>query len=165
MSTRTPTRRSRRGRAPTSSASRSSQAAAAYEAASKYPNITIKGIQMHIGSQITEVGPFVEAVEKVAPLAAELKERYGISYISIGGGIGVVYKDALASGPASWWDGQPEDQAPADPRGLRRRAGAGYLKKLGLKILLEPGRSMVANAGVLLTRVEYLKRGAGERTS
>ena len=75
------------------------QAAAAYEAASKYPNITILGIQSHIGSQITSVGPFVETLEKLAPLAASLREKHGISYISIGGGIGVVYKDALASGP------------------------------------------------------------------
>ncbi|MFZ1054099.1 MAG: alanine racemase, partial [Opitutaceae bacterium] len=57
------------------------QAQAAYEAASKYPNITIRGIQSHIGSQITEVGPFVETIEKLAPLAAELKRNYGIAYI------------------------------------------------------------------------------------
>jgi diaminopimelate decarboxylase len=137
------------------------QAAAAYEAASKYPNITIRGIQSHIGSQITKVGPFVETMAKLAPLALDLKERYGITYISIGGGIGVVYKDALASGPFGWWETQAEAARPLTPEAY----GAALmpaLKKLGLKVLLEPGRSMVANAGVLLTRVEYLKRGQGK---
>src|SRR5262245_10736467 len=62
-------------------------AAAAYEAASKYPNIAIKGVQMHIGSQLTSVGPFVEAVQKVAPFVTELKAKYGIAYFSIGGGM------------------------------------------------------------------------------
>jgi diaminopimelate decarboxylase len=137
------------------------QAPAAYEAASKYPNITIRGIQAHIGSQITEVGPFVETLEKLVPIAADLKERHGISYISIGGGIGVVYKDALASGSASWWEAQPEAKRPLTPE-VYGAALAPALKKLELKVLLEPGRSMVANAGVLLSRVEYLKRGQGK---
>jgi diaminopimelate decarboxylase len=137
------------------------QAPAAYEAASKYPNITIKGVQSHIGSQITEIGPFVETLEKLAPLAADLKRRHGISYISIGGGIGVVYRDALASGPFSWWETQPEGKRPLTPE-TYGAALAPALKELGLKVLLEPGRSMVANAGVLLSRVEYLKRGQGK---
>ena len=137
------------------------QAPAAYEAASKYPNIEIRGIQSHIGSQITEVGPFVRTLEKLAPLAAELKERHHLSYISIGGGIGVVYKEALASGAASWWDAQPEGSRPLTPE-TYGAALAPALRQLGLKVLLEPGRSMVANAGVLLTRVEYLKRGQGK---
>ncbi len=137
------------------------QAAAAYEAASKYPNIAIKGLQSHIGSQITEIGPFVETLGKLAPLAAELKQKYAISYISIGGGIGIVYKDALASGPYTWWETQPEGKRPLTPEAYGA-ALAPILKKLGLKVLLEPGRSMVANAGVLLSRVEYLKRGQGK---
>ena len=137
------------------------QAAAAYEAASKYPNITIKGVQSHIGSQITQVTPFVETLEKLAPLAAELKRKYGISYISIGGGIGVVYKDALASGPFTWWETMPEGKRPLTPEAYGA-ALAPALRDLGLKVLLEPGRSMVANAGVLLSRVEYLKRGQGK---
>ena len=137
------------------------QAQAAYEAASKYPNIAITGIQSHIGSQITEVGPFVETIEKLAPLAAELKRNYGITYISIGGGIGVVYKDALASGPFSWWETMPEAKRPLTPEAYGA-ALAPALRELGLSVLLEPGRSMVANAGVLLSRVEYLKRGQGK---
>jgi diaminopimelate decarboxylase len=137
------------------------QALAAYEAASKYPNIAIRGVQSHIGSQITDVGPFVETLEKLAPLASELKERYGIAYISIGGGIGVVYKDALASGPSAWWESQPEGKRPLTPEVYGAALTPG-LRQLGLKVLLEPGRFMVANAGVLLSRVEYLKRGQGK---
>ncbi len=137
------------------------KAAAAYEAASKYPNITIRGVQSHIGSQITQVTPFVETLEKLAPLAADLKRKYGITYISIGGGIGVVYKEALASGPFSWWETMPEAKRPLTPEAYGA-ALAPALKQLGLKVLLEPGRSMVANAGVLLSRVEYLKRGEGK---
>jgi diaminopimelate decarboxylase len=137
------------------------QAAAAYEAASKYPNLRIKGIQIHIGSQITDVRPFVEALEKLAPVAADLKAKYGISYISIGGGIGVVYRDALASGPVSWWETLPADKRPLTPEAYGA-ALTPILKNLGLNVLLEPGRSMVANAGVLLARVEHLKRGAGK---
>jgi len=137
------------------------QAAAAYEAAAKYPNIAIRGIQTHIGSQITEVRPFAEALEKLAPLAADLKERQGITYISIGGGMGVVYRDALASGPFSWWETQPEGKRPLTAEAYGA-ALAPTLARLGLRVLLEPGRAMVANAGVLLSRVEYLKRGQGK---
>lgn len=136
-------------------------ASAAYEAASKYPNLAIKGVQMHIGSQLTSVGPFVEAVEKVAPFAAELKAKYGITYFSIGGGMGIVYQDALASGQAAWWDAQPADQRPLTPESY----GAALVPRpqpLGLKILLEHGRFMVGNSGVLVSRVEHLKRGAGK---
>lgn len=136
-------------------------AGAAYEAAAKFPHIQIKGVQMHIGSQLTSVTPFVEAVQKVAPFVADLKARYGITYFSIGGGMGIVYKDALASGPASWWDAQPVDQRPLTPE-VYGAALTPLLKPLGLKILLEHGRFMVGNAGVLLSRVEHLKRGAGK---
>jgi diaminopimelate decarboxylase len=136
------------------------QAGAAYEAAAKYPNIALHGLQMHIGSQITEVGPLAEAVAKVAPFAAELKAKFGIEYFSIGGGIGIVYNDALASGQASWWDSQPEGRRPLTPEVYGAVLGP-LLAGLGLKIILEPGRFLVGNAGVLLTRVEYLKRGEG----
>jgi diaminopimelate decarboxylase len=136
-------------------------AAAAYEAAAKYPNLKIKGVQMHIGSQLTSVAPFVEAVEKVGPFATELKAKYGISYFSIGGGMGIVYRDALASGQSAWWDAQPADKRPLTPE-TYGAALVPLLKSLGLKILLEHGRFMVGNAGVLLARVEHLKRGAGK---
>ncbi len=136
-------------------------AAAAYEAASKLKNLHLRGVQMHIGSQLTDVAPFVEAVKKVAPFVADLKKTYGIEYFSIGGGMGIVYRDALASGPAAWWDAQPADKRPITPEAYGT-ALTPLLQPLGLKILLEHGRFMVGNAGVLLARVEHLKRGAGK---
>jgi len=138
-----------------------SAAAAAYEAAAKMKHVELKGLQMHLGSQISSPGPLVEAVEKVAPFAVGLKERFGIGYFSIGGGIGIVYPDALASGQAAWWDAQPADKRPMTFESYGA-ALQPLLAPLGLRILLEPGRSMVGNAGVLLTRVEYLKRGEGK---
>ena len=133
-------------------------AAAAYAMAAKLPHLEIKGVQMHIGSQLTEVGPFVEAVEKIAPLARQLQRDYGISYFSLGGGIGVVYHDALASGEQAWWSALPPDRRPLTPE-TYGAALTPLLQPLGLKLLLEPGRFLVGNAGVLLSRVEYLKRG------
>lgn len=137
------------------------QAMAAYEAASKLKNIHVKGVQMHIGSQLTSVAPFVEAVKKVTSFVTELKANYGIQYFSIGGGMGIVYKDALASGQQAWWDALPADQRPLTPE-TYGEALTPLLAPLGLKILLEHGRFMVGNAGVLLARVEHLKRGAGK---
>jgi diaminopimelate decarboxylase len=136
-------------------------AAAAYEAASKLKNLRLRGVQMHIGSQLTDVGPFVEAVKKVTGFVAELKATYGIEYFSIGGGMGIIYRDALASGQAAWWDAQPADKRPLTPESYGA-ALTPLLAPLGLKILLEHGRFMVGNAGVLLARVEHLKRGAGK---
>jgi diaminopimelate decarboxylase len=137
-------------------------AAAAYEAAARYPHLAIRGVQMHIGSQLTSVTPFVEAVTKVASFVADLKARYGIEYFSIGGGIGIVYREALASGDSAWWENQPAASRPLTPEvyGATLRP---LLAPLGLKILLEPGRFLVGNAGVLLSRVEYLKQGAGRK--
>lgn len=136
-------------------------AAEAYAAAAKFPHLELKGVQMHIGSQLTSVTPFAEAVAKVVPFVAELKKTYGISYFSIGGGIGIIYQDALASGQQSWWDNKPEGERPLTPEAYGA-ALTPLLAPLGLKILLEPGRFLVGNAGVLLTRVEYLKRGANK---
>ena len=135
------------------------QAAAAYEVAAKYPHLELKGVQMHIGSQLTSSAPFIEAVEKVVPFAAQLKKLYGISYFSVGGGIGIIYQDALASGAQAWWDGKPAAERPLTPEAYGA-ALKPLLAPLGLKILLEPGRFLVGNAGVLLARVEHLKRGA-----
>jgi diaminopimelate decarboxylase len=136
-------------------------AAAAYAAAAKYPHVELKGVQMHIGSQLTKLGPFVEAVQKVLPFVEELKRLYGIRYFSIGGGIGIVYQDALASGTAAWWEAKPEGERPLTPE-LYGAALQPLLAPLGLQILLEPGRFLVGNAGVLLSRVEYVKRGQGK---
>lgn len=132
--------------------------AEAYEKAFSLPNLQLKGLQMHIGSQLTSVSPFVEAVEKVAPLATQLKETYEIEFFSIGGGIGIVYEEALVSGTESWWTSQPEETRPLTPEQYSA-AIRPLLDPLGLKILFEPGRFIAGNAGVLLTRCLYEKKG------
>jgi diaminopimelate decarboxylase len=116
---------------------------------------------MHIGSQLTSVAPFVEAVEKVAPLAKELKDRHGIEFWSIGGGIGIVYHDSLESGPSQWWESKPEGERPLTIEQYGREV-VPRLKDLGLKILVEPGRFIVGNAGVLVTRCLYEKKGSAK---
>ena len=125
--------------------------------AAECPNLEIKGLQMHIGSQLTSVDPFIEAVKKVVPLVQEVKQRHGLKFFSIGGGIGIVYKQSLDSGDSSWWQEQGADA----PLSVKTYADAlvPHLESLGLRILLEPGRYMVGNAGVMLTRVLYEKRG------
>jgi diaminopimelate decarboxylase len=130
----------------------------AYARASKLPNLKLKGLQMHIGSQLTSVAPFVEAVKKAAPLAAQLKADYGIEFFSIGGGIGIVYEAALESGTEDWWNSRDEDSRPLTPQ-VYAEAVIPVLEPLGLKILLEPGRFISGNAGVLLTRCLYEKKG------
>lgn len=137
------------------------QAGVMHEAVAKLKHVTLKGVQMHIGSQLTEVGPFVDAVAKIVPVVEELKRTHGISYFSIGGGMGVVYHDALASGQADWWENKSAAQRPMTPESYGA-ALAPLLQPLGLKILLEHGRFIVANAGVLLARVEHLKRSGGK---
>jgi len=133
----------------------------AYEACARFKNVRIRGVQMHIGSQLTEIGPFQEAARKLAALAAELKAVHNIEYISVGGGLGIVYKDALASGSPEWWAAQPAERRPLTPEAYGE-ALAPILAPLGLEVMIEPGRFLTGNAGVLLSRVEYLKRGSGK---
>ena len=132
-----------------------------YDQAAELPHIRLRGLQMHIGSQLTSIKPFIEAVEKVAPLARLLKERHGIEFWSIGGGIGIVYQDSLASGSADWWQDLPEEggQLTIERYGVEL---VPRLKDCGLKILLEPGRLIVGNSGVLLTRCLYEKKGTAK---
>lgn len=134
------------------------QATAAYEAAANYPHLVMRGVQMHIGSQLTDTLPFAEAVRKITPLVNDLRERYPLEYLSIGGGMGIVYQDALASGQEDWWQVLPKGKRPITPESYGA-ALVPLLQPLGLKILVEPGRFLVGNAGVLLSRVEYLKHG------
>ncbi|MDH4477016.1 MAG: diaminopimelate decarboxylase [Verrucomicrobiaceae bacterium] len=126
--------------------------------AKECPNLEIRGLQMHIGSQLTSVGPFVEAVEKVKPLVKEMKAKYGLQFFSIGGGIGIVYKQSLDSGSQDWWSLEGNESHPLTIQAYAD-AVVPLLEDLGLRILLEPGRFMVGNAGVLLTKVVYEKRG------
>ena len=181
-----------------------------YERAAKMRKIDIVGVQMHIGSQITEAAPFADAVKKVAPLVRDLKTKYGIKFFSIGGGLGIVYESSFASGASDWWI-EPTTPSPPAFASLRRgrqssrrsaqsraRGGPAFAKlRLGkreapgqggaatqrpalsiqkyvdailptlresdLRILLEPGRLLVGNAGVLLTRVRYIKQTGQKR--
>lgn len=130
-------------------------------AAANFPHIRMRGLQMHIGSQLTSISPFIEAVEKVAPLAKSLKEKHGIEFWSIGGGIGIIYKESLASGSIDWWEKQTEEERPLTIERYGKEM-VPRLKDLGLKILLEPGRFIVGNAGVLLTRCLYEKKGSAK---
>ena len=130
---------------------------AAYEdAAARLKNVSLRGLQMHIGSQLTSIDPFLEAVRKVAPLAATLKEKHGIEFFSIGGGIGIVYEGSLSSGSPEWWQREENPQITIEEYA---RTLVPELTSLGLRILLEPGRMIAGNAGALLTRVLYTKKG------
>jgi len=130
---------------------------AVYEQAAKMPNVEIVGVQMHIGSQIAEAKPFASAIGKVAPIVRELKSKYGIKFLSVGGGMGIVYQRALESGSGKWWH---EHSSESFAFSVRDYAGAIVppLRELDVRILVEPGRFLVGNAGVLLTRVRYIKK-------
>jgi len=140
------------------------QLPAVYERAAKMRNIEIVGVQMHIGSQITEADPFASAITKVTPIVRQLKSKYGIKFFSIGGGMGIIYRRALESGSGKWW----HDHGPAcagSAFSIRDYAEAivPSLRELGIRILVEPGRFLVGNAGVLLTRVRYIKQTAEKK--
>src|SRR6266496_4701568 len=127
-----------------------------YAQASRLKNLRLRGLQMHIGSQLTEVKPFELAVRKVVPLVEKLAVKYRFEFLSIGGGLGIVYQPALASGGPDWW---------RHPQAKRILTPAQYaatlvplLQPLKLRILIEPGRFIAGNAGILVTRIEYVKR-------
>lgn len=126
-----------------------------YARAASLPHLHLRGVQTHIGSQILEAQPFAEAVAKLIPLVTLLRDTYNIEFFSVGGGMGIVYDPALDSGNPAWWSSNdhphritPEDYAAAI---------VPLLKPLGLRILFEPGRFLVGNAGVLLSTVQYVK--------
>ena len=117
-------------------------AEAIYERARTLDHLLIEGVSCHIGSQITEIGPMLEVFDKMIVLVERLRSRgLPIRSLDLGGGLGVAYK--------------PGDQAPSICEFIQAmcRRTAGH----GLEILIEPGRSIVAEAGVLLTRVLYRK--------
>jgi len=114
-----------------------------YRKASALPGLKVAGIDCHIGSQLTETGPFAAALEKVLALAGTLAaEGITIEHLDVGGGLGIRYRD---------------EKPPAVPDYLK--ALFGMLGKRKVKLLFEPGRAMVGNAGVLLTKLEYVKHG------
>ena len=114
-----------------------------YAQAASMPNIAVHGVDCHIGSQITELAPFIEALDLILELVDALAAKnIAISHIDVGGGIGITYYD----------------ESPPD---FKQYAQA-ILEKIGnrkVKLLFEPGRALVGNAGILLTKVEYLKMG------
>jgi diaminopimelate decarboxylase len=129
--------------------------AGVYARAAKLKNLRLRGLQMHIGSQLTDVRPFELAVKKVVPLVQQLKAKHGIEFFSIGGGVGIVYEPALASGAADWWGKDGKNILTPQKYAAKLLP---LLQPLGLKILMEPGRYISGNAGILVTRVEYVKR-------
>ena len=136
--------------------------AAVYERAAKMTNLEIVGVQMHIGSQITEAPPFANAISKLAPVVRKLKTKYGIKFLSIGGGMGIIYRRALESGSGKWWHDHGGESSAFS---IRDYADAIMppLRELNVRILVEPGRFLVGNAGVLLTRVRYVKKSGAKK--
>jgi len=118
------------------------QALALYLEAKGMSYIEIKGIDCHIGSQITELKPFVDALDRVLSLVDQLKNNnIHLSHIDIGGGIGICY----------------QDESPPD-FDIYTKEILNKIQNLDVKIIFEPGRALVGNAGVLLSKVEYLKQ-------
>jgi diaminopimelate decarboxylase len=138
------------------------QASAVYERAAEMSNIEIVGVQMHIGSQITQAKPFASAIEKVAPLVSNLKSRYAIKFFSIGGGMGIIYQRALESGSGKWWHDHGGEPSAFSVRDYAD-AIVPPLRDLGIRTLVEPGRFLIGNAGVLLTQVRYLKQTGSKK--
>ncbi|CAA9892606.1 Diaminopimelate decarboxylase [Candidatus Methylobacter favarea] len=122
------------------------QALTEYRRAAAMPHIDVIGIDCHIGSQLTETGPFLDALDRVLELIAILKtEGIHLGHLDLGGGLGIRYKDEQPPEPSEY-------------------IGA-VLERLGrsdFEILLEPGRAIVGNAGILVTQVEYLKPTASK---
>jgi diaminopimelate decarboxylase len=127
-----------------------------YARAAKLRNLRLRGLQTHIGSQITDVAPFEQAVRKVVPLVRRLAEQHELEFFSIGGGLGILYQRALASAGRDWWKSSAAKDI-LTPQLYADRL-VPLLKPLGLKILIEPGRFISGNAGILVTRVEFVKR-------
>ena len=119
----------------------------AFRHAASLPNLHVAGIGCHIGSQILETAPLDEALERVLELTEALdSEGIALEHVDLGGGFGIRYKDEAAPDIAAYCEG------------LARR-----LSGRALQVLLEPGRAIVGNAGVLLARVEYLKLDKAKR--
>lgn len=117
-----------------------------YAKAKDLPGLDIKGVDCHIGSQLTEISPFMDALDRVLALVDNLAEQgINIEHLDLGGGLGVTYRDET---PAS-----AGEYIAAIKNRLAQRADGGKQ----FKLIFEPGRSVAANAGVFLTQVEYLK--------
>jgi diaminopimelate decarboxylase len=121
------------------------RARAVYRRAASLPGLRVVGIDMHIGSQIIELQPFDDAFALLAGLVEELRaDGHGIEHVDLGGGLGIPYH----------MDNQPPP-LPDDYAAIVKK----HVGKLGLKVIFEPGRLIVGNAGILVTEVIYLKEG------
>jgi diaminopimelate decarboxylase len=117
-----------------------------YRLASSLKNIRVIGVQKHIGSQITEISPFVDALKKILVLFDELNRRkFDIKYLDIGGGLGITYAD----------------EKPPVPADIAKKL-LPIINGRNITLIMEPGRSIVGNAGILVTKVLYLKKGEGK---
>jgi diaminopimelate decarboxylase len=118
-----------------------------FDAAGKLSHIEVVGVHSHIGSQLTQVTPFVDALKKTIALIQTLQAKgIHIQYLNIGGGLGITYSD----------------ETPPHPRELAV-AISPLLQTVSCQIIMEPGRSIVGNAGILVTKVLYNKDGANKR--
>ncbi|KFA95061.1 diaminopimelate decarboxylase [Vibrio sp. ER1A] len=118
------------------------RAPAVYKFAQSLPNLAVHGIDCHIGSQLTDIEPFIDATDRLLALIDQLRaDGVNIKHLDVGGGLGVVYRDELPP--------QPSDYAKALLARLENHPE--------LELIFEPGRAIAANAGVLLTKVEFLK--------
>ena len=119
-----------------------SRALEEYERARTLANLEVIGVDCHIGSQLTDVAPFRDALARVRGLVLELRGRgFEVRHLDFGGGLGITYND----------------ETPPEPRDYAAALLTDGVDKLGVRLLLEPGRVLVGNAGILLTRVLYLK--------
>jgi diaminopimelate decarboxylase len=136
------------GRAENKFGVETNEALALYRRAALSRFLRVVGVQCHIGSQITDLAPYRRAAASVAALAARLKgEGIPLAFADLGGGLGVTYKD----------------ERPLDPRALARTIEAAFSGLPELELLVEPGRYLVADAGILLTRVLYRKSTSKRR--
>ena len=118
-----------------------------YKIAASLPHIEVVGVHQHIGSQLTEVTPYVDALKRLINLVGELRHhQIQISYINIGGGLGITYGD----------------EEPPNPSDLSE-AIQPLLSGQSVTLIIEPGRSLVGNAGILVTRILYKKETEGKR--
>jgi len=115
-----------------------------YLKAARLANLDIIGMDCHIGSQLTELSPYIDALDRLLALIGSLREKgIKIDHLDLGGGLGIRYRDEEPPLPADW------------ASALRER-----LKSFAGSIIIEPGRAIAGNAGILVSRVNYLKHGA-----
>ena len=118
-----------------------------YKLAATLKHIEVVGIHKHIGSQLTETAPYVDALQRLLALVEELKRiEIQIRYVNIGGGLGITY----------------DHETPPQPKDLARAIGP-LVKDLKCVLIMEPGRALVGNAGILVTKVLYTKEGDGKK--